>query len=58
MDVERGAGRDVCDLAVAAGVLLRPIGDTVIIVPPLSITAGEVERIVDVLAGAVRARLG
>jgi adenosylmethionine-8-amino-7-oxononanoate aminotransferase len=58
VDVEAGAGRDVCDLAVAAGVLLRPIGDTVIVVPPLTITAGEVERIVDVLAGAVRARLG
>ena len=58
VDVERGAGREVCDLAVAAGVLLRPIGDTVIIVPPLTITAGEIERIVDVLAGAIRARLG
>ena len=58
VDVEAGAGRDVCDLAVAAGVLLRPIGDTVIVVPPLTITAGEVERIVEVLAGAVRARLG
>jgi adenosylmethionine-8-amino-7-oxononanoate aminotransferase len=58
IDVERGAGRDVCDLAVAAGVLLRPIGDTVIIVPPLTTTASEIKRIVDVLAGAVRDRLG
>ena len=58
VDVERGAGRDICDLAVAAGVLLRPIGDTVIVVPPLTITAGEVERIVDVLAGAIRDRPG
>ncbi|HVL07131.1 MAG TPA: aminotransferase class III-fold pyridoxal phosphate-dependent enzyme [Acidimicrobiales bacterium] len=58
IDVERGAGRAVCDLAVAAGVLLRPIGDTVIVVPPLTITAGEIERIVDVLAGVLRARLG
>jgi len=58
VDVDAGAGRDVCDLAVTAGVLLRPIGDTVIIVPPLTITAEEVERIVDVLAGAVRDRLG
>ena len=45
----------MCDRAVAAGVLLRPIGDTVIIVPPLTITAGEVDRIVDVLAGALHA---
>ena len=48
-----GCGRAVCDAAVAAGVLLRPIGDTVIVVPPLTITAGEIERIVDVLAGAI-----
>ena len=58
VDVAAGAGRPVCDAAVAAGVLLRPIGDTVIVVPPLSITAAEVERIVDVLAAAIRAQLG
>ena len=58
VDVAPGTGRAVCDSAVAAGVLLRPIGDTVIVVPPLTITAGEVERIVDVLAGAIRAHLG
>lgn len=54
VDVAPGRGRAVCDAAVAAGVLLRPIGDTVIVVPPLTITAGEVERIVDALAGAIR----
>ncbi|HEX3622712.1 MAG TPA: adenosylmethionine--8-amino-7-oxononanoate transaminase [Acidimicrobiales bacterium] len=58
VDVARGSGRAVCDAAVAAGVLLRPIGDTVIVVPPLTVTAGEIERIVDTLAGAVRAQLG
>ena len=58
VDVAAGSGRAVCDAAVAAGVLLRPIGDTVIIVPPLTITAEEIERIVDVLAGSIRAQLG
>lgn len=58
VDVAPGTGRAVCDAAVAAGVLLRPIGDTVIIVPPLTITAAEIERIVDVLARAIRAELG
>jgi adenosylmethionine-8-amino-7-oxononanoate aminotransferase len=58
VDVSTGTGRAVCDAAVAAGVLLRPIGDTVIVVPPLTITAAEIERIVDVLAEAVRAQLG
>ena len=58
VDVAPGTGRAVCDAAVAGGVLLRPIGDTVIIVPPLTITAAEIERIVDVLAQAIRAQLG
>jgi adenosylmethionine-8-amino-7-oxononanoate aminotransferase len=58
VDVAAGTGRAVCDAAVAAGVLLRPISDTVIVVPPLTITAAEVERIVDVLARAIRDRLG
>jgi adenosylmethionine-8-amino-7-oxononanoate aminotransferase len=58
VDVPPGCGRAVCDSAVAAGVLLRPVGDTVIVVPPLTVTAGEIERIVDVLAGAIHARLG
>ena len=54
VDVATGCGRRVCDAAVAAGVLLRPIGDTVILMPPLTITAAEVERIVDVLAASIR----
>ncbi|HTJ75392.1 MAG TPA: aminotransferase class III-fold pyridoxal phosphate-dependent enzyme [Acidimicrobiales bacterium] len=58
VDVAAGAGRPVCDAAVSLGVLLRPIGDTVIIVPPLSITAAEIERIVHVLGVAIRAQLG
>jgi adenosylmethionine-8-amino-7-oxononanoate aminotransferase len=58
VDVAPGSGRAVCDAAVAAGVLLRPIGDTVVIVPPLTITESEVERIVDVLAEAVHDQLG
>ena len=46
-------GRRVCAAAVRRGVLLRPLGDVVVLMPPLSITAGEVERIVDTLAAAV-----
>ncbi len=58
VDVAPGRGRRVCDAAVAAGVLLRPIGDTVILMPPLTITAAEVERIVDVLAASIRTTSG
>ena len=48
-------GREVCSAAVRAGVLLRPLGNTVVLMPPLTVTEGEVERIVDVLAAAVGA---
>lgn len=47
-------GRRVCAAAVARGVLLRPLGDVIVVMPPLTITAAEIERIVDVLAAAIR----
>jgi len=54
VDVAGGAerGRQVCAAATRAGVLLRPLGETVVLMPPLTVTAAEVERIVDALAAA------
>jgi adenosylmethionine---8-amino-7-oxononanoate aminotransferase len=46
-------GRRVCAAAVERGVLLRPLGDVVIVMPPLTITSPELHRIVDALAGAI-----
>jgi adenosylmethionine---8-amino-7-oxononanoate aminotransferase len=46
-------GRRVCAGAVTRGVLLRPLGDVVVLMPPLTITADEVVRIVDALCGAL-----
>ena len=46
-------GRQVCAAAVRRGVLLRPIGDVVVVMPPLTVTASEVERIVTTLAEAI-----
>jgi adenosylmethionine-8-amino-7-oxononanoate aminotransferase len=46
-------GRRVCAAAVRRGVLLRPLGDVVVLMPMLTSTAEEIERIVDVLAAAV-----
>ena len=43
----------MCAAAVQRGVLLRPIGDAVILMPPLTITTPELERIVDALAIAI-----
>jgi adenosylmethionine-8-amino-7-oxononanoate aminotransferase len=46
-------GRRVCAAAVQRGVLLRPLGDVVVLMPPLTVTDGEVGRIVDTLAAAI-----
>jgi adenosylmethionine-8-amino-7-oxononanoate aminotransferase len=46
-------GRRVCAAAVRRGVLLRPLGDVVVLMPPLTVTDGEVERIVATLADAI-----
>jgi adenosylmethionine-8-amino-7-oxononanoate aminotransferase len=48
-------GRRVCAAAVQRGVLLRPLGDVVVLMPPLTITTAELERIVDVLVDAIAA---
>ena len=46
-------GRRVCAGAVSRGVLLRPLGDVVVLMPPLTTTAAEIVRIVDALDGAI-----
>ncbi len=46
-------GRLVCAAAVRRGVLLRPLGDVVVLMPMLTSTEAEIERIVAVLAEAV-----
>ena len=43
----------MCAAAVRRGVLLRPLGDVVILMPLLTSTPDEIERIVDVLGEAV-----
>ena len=45
--------RRVCAAAVARGVLLRPIGAVITIVPPLSVTSAELELIVSALEEAL-----
>jgi adenosylmethionine-8-amino-7-oxononanoate aminotransferase len=46
-------GRRVCAGAVDRGVLLRPLGDVVVVMPPLTITENEIVRIVDALTDAL-----
>ncbi|HEY8218016.1 MAG TPA: adenosylmethionine--8-amino-7-oxononanoate transaminase [Acidimicrobiia bacterium] len=47
-------GRRACAEAVRRGVLLRPLGDVVVLMPPLTITSAELTRIVDVLEQSLR----
>ena len=39
--------------AVRRGVLLRPLGDVVVLMPPLTVTSEEIHEIVHVLADAI-----
>jgi adenosylmethionine-8-amino-7-oxononanoate aminotransferase len=47
-------GRRVCAAAVEAGVLLRPLGDVVVLMPILTSTAPEIDRIADVVETAIQ----
>lgn len=47
-------GMRVCRSARARGVFLRPLGDTIICMPPLSITEPEVAHLVDAIASGIR----
>ena len=46
-------GRRVCAAAGPRGVLLRPLGDVVVIMPPLTSTSEELDRVVGVLATCI-----
>jgi adenosylmethionine-8-amino-7-oxononanoate aminotransferase len=46
-------GRRVCAAAVERGVLLRPLGDVVVLMPPLTVTSPELHRIVHTLVDAL-----
>jgi len=46
-------GRRVCAAAVNRGVLLRPLGDVVVLMPILTSTADEIDRIADALDASI-----
>ena len=46
-------GRKVSAACVERGVLLRPLGDVVVLMPPLTVTSEEIHRIVHVLSDAI-----
>ena len=52
---EDAIGARVCLELRRRGVILRPLGNVVVMMPPLSITALEVDRLVDATAAAIAA---
>jgi adenosylmethionine-8-amino-7-oxononanoate aminotransferase len=46
-------GRKVTAACVERGVLIRPLGDVIVLMPPLTVTSAEITRIVDALAAAI-----
>ena len=51
-------GFQICKKARAEGVWIRPLDDTVVIMPPLSITDDELDLLLDVTIDAIRAVVG
>ena len=46
-------GHAVTLIARERGAIVRPLGDTVVLMPPLSITAAELRALVAITAGAI-----
>ncbi|MBN2583512.1 MAG: adenosylmethionine--8-amino-7-oxononanoate transaminase [Planctomycetes bacterium] len=51
---EHAVGDKVCAAVRPKGVILRPLGDVVVLMPPLSITHDEIDLLVDAVAEAIR----
>jgi adenosylmethionine-8-amino-7-oxononanoate transaminase len=53
-DAARLVGTKVARAARQSGVLIRPLGDVVVLMPPLSISDAEIEHLVNSVAEAIR----
>ncbi len=53
----RQVGRKVCRRARDHGVFLRPLGDVVVLMPPLAISTSQIDRLVDVVEVCIREEL-
>jgi adenosylmethionine-8-amino-7-oxononanoate aminotransferase len=52
-DPKRRVGAAVCHAARKHGVILRPLGDVIVLMPPLAMPAADVRRLVDAVAAEV-----
>jgi adenosylmethionine-8-amino-7-oxononanoate aminotransferase len=57
-ELREQAGIRVCEAMAQRGVLTRPIGNVVVLMPPYSTTTAEVRHMVETLALAIRKTLG
>ena len=51
--VEARAGHQVTLAARRRGAIIRPLGDTVVLMPPLAITADELRRLIDITGASI-----
>jgi adenosylmethionine-8-amino-7-oxononanoate aminotransferase len=54
-DSKRRVGAVVCANVRGHGVIIRPLGDVIVLMPPLAMPVGDLERIVHAVAEAIRA---
>ena len=52
--LEKRIGRLVCQEAKARGLILRPLGNVVVLMPPLSIGMGDLEAMVSIVGKAIK----
>lgn len=55
---EEGIGRRVCAEVRRHGIFLRPLGNVIVLIPPLSSTPAELVRLVDVTRASIRTVVG
>ena len=53
-DSKRRLGAEVCLKLRRRGVILRPLGDVIVLMPPLAMETGDLRKIVDAVAAEVR----
>jgi adenosylmethionine-8-amino-7-oxononanoate aminotransferase len=52
---EAKRGIRVCEHAISAGVWIRPLGNVLVIMPPLAISLDELDRICDAVEAGIQA---
>jgi len=55
--VSQRVGKRVCETALERGVWIRPLGDVIVVLPPLAITSRELSRLLSVIRWAIEKNL-